>query len=62
MRRCAYGNFFLVHKCEGFLNPASLTQRDGAQRIEVQVNPGANQLEECRFCYKPYSIDELNDD
>ena len=35
-RRCAYKHFSLVLCCEGFLNPASPTQRGEAQRIEVQ--------------------------
>ena len=36
VRRCAYKHFSLVLCCEGCLYPASLTQRDEAQRIEVQ--------------------------
>ena len=36
VRRFAYKHFYLVLCCEDFLNPASLTQRDEEQRIEVQ--------------------------
>ena len=36
VRRCTYKHFSLVLCCEGFLRPASLTQRDESQRIEVQ--------------------------
>ena len=34
--RCAYKHPSPVLCCEGFFNPASLTQRDESQRIEVQ--------------------------
>ena len=36
VRRCAHGHLSLFLYCGGFLNPVSLTQRDEAQRIEVQ--------------------------
>ena len=36
LRRCAYRHSALVLCCEGFLSPVFLTQRDEAQRIEVQ--------------------------
>ena len=32
-----------------------------ARGVVAQVSPGVNQLEECRFCYKPYSSDEPRD-
>jgi len=44
VRRCAYKHFSLVLCCEGFLNPASLTQRDEAQRIEVQYRVSVSAL------------------
>ena len=36
VHRCAYKHFSFVLCCEGFLKPASFTQRDEAQRIDVQ--------------------------
>ena len=42
VRRCAYGHFSPVlccegfPHCEGFLSPASLTQRDESQRFKVK--------------------------
>ena len=36
VRRCAIKHLSLVLSCGVFLNPAFLTQRDEAQRIEVQ--------------------------
>ena len=53
VRRYAYKHLSLVLCCEGFLGPASLTQRDESQRTEVQYRVSVSGALSLIFTFHP---------